>query len=82
MIRIQFFARYREALGTDGESLEWSADLSRVEDIRQRLSSRGGVWLVLGDTGLMCARNDELCGLDEPIADGDQVAFFPTVTGG
>ncbi|MGV8267458.1 MoaD/ThiS family protein, partial [Pseudomonas aeruginosa] len=24
----------------------------------------------------------ELCGLDEPLQDGDEVAFFPTVTGG
>ena len=30
----------------------------------------------------MCARNQELCSLDEPLAEGDEVAFFPTVTGG
>ncbi|MGC3250755.1 MoaD/ThiS family protein, partial [Pseudomonas aeruginosa] len=31
---------------------------------------------------LMCARNQELSGLDEPLQDGDEVAFFRTVTGG
>ena len=36
----------------------------------------------LGERGLMCARNEELCGLAEPLHDGDEVAFFPTVTGG
>jgi molybdopterin synthase sulfur carrier subunit len=30
----------------------------------------------------MCARNQELCSLDEPLEEGDEVAFFPTVTGG
>ena len=28
------------------------------------------------------ARNQELCSLDEPLVDGDEVAFFPPVTGG
>ena len=37
---------------------------------------------VLAEQNLMCARNQELCGLDTELADGDEVAFFPTVTGG
>jgi len=30
----------------------------------------------------MCARNQELCGLDQRLQDGDEIAFFPPVTGG
>lgn len=82
MITIQFFARYREALGSDGEQLEWDASFERVDDVRQRLLIRGGAWDVLAEQNLMCARNQELCTLDEPVLDGDEVAFFPTVTGG
>ncbi|MGK9048080.1 MoaD/ThiS family protein [Stutzerimonas chloritidismutans] len=82
MITVQFFARYRETLGTDGECLQWDASLANVDDVRQQLLARGGVWEVLAEQNLMCARNQELCGLDEPITDGDEVAFFPTVTGG
>jgi molybdopterin synthase sulfur carrier subunit len=37
---------------------------------------------VLAEQNLMCARNEELCSLAEPLAPGDEVAFFPTVTGG
>jgi len=37
---------------------------------------------VLAESNLMCARNEDLCKLDEPLADGDTVAFFPPVTGG
>ncbi|MBS68187.1 MAG: molybdopterin synthase sulfur carrier subunit [Pseudomonas sp.] len=82
MITVQFFARYRETLGTDGERLQWDSSLASVDDVRQRLLAQGGVWDVLTEQNLMCARNQELCGLDEPITDGDEVAFFPTVTGG
>lgn len=82
MIRVQYFARYREALGLDTEQLDWDASFRQVDDLRQRLLARGDRWAVLGEQNLMCARNQELCGLDEPLADGDEVAFFPTVTGG
>lgn len=82
MIQVQFFARYREALGCDSEQLEWDASWQQVDDLRLRLLERGAEWAVLGEQNLMCARNQELCSLDEPLADGDEVAFFPTVTGG
>ena len=80
MIRVQYFARYREALGLDGEQL--SAEFNNLDQLRQHLLARGGVWEVLAEQNLMCARNQELCSLDEPLTAGDEVAFFPTVTGG
>ncbi|OEC61788.1 MULTISPECIES: MoaD/ThiS family protein [Pseudomonadaceae] len=82
MIRVQYFARYREALGLDGEQLAWDPAFARLDDLRQHLVARGGVWAVLDEQNLMCARNQELCSLDEALAEGDEVAFFPTVTGG
>ncbi len=82
MIQVHYFARYRETLGLDTEQLEWDSSLQQVEDLRRRLLARGDQWAVLGEQNLMCARNQELCGLDESLADGDEVAFFPTVTGG
>lgn len=82
MICVQFFARYREALGCDSERLDWNASLACLDDLRRLLLARGGAWEVLAEQNLMCARNQELCGLDEPLVDGDEVAFFPTVTGG
>ncbi|MCQ4262506.1 molybdopterin synthase sulfur carrier subunit [Stutzerimonas stutzeri] len=82
MITVQFFARYRETLGIDSEYQQWHSSLASVNDVRQHLLARGGVWEVLAEQNLMCARNQELCSLDEPVVDGDEVAFFPTVTGG
>ncbi|WP_222912114.1 MoaD/ThiS family protein [Pseudomonas sp. DNDY-54] len=82
MIQVQYFARYREALGLDAEQMDWDPSFKQLDDLRQRLLARGNEWTVLGEQNLMCARNQELCSLDEPLADGDEVAFFPTVTGG
>jgi molybdopterin synthase sulfur carrier subunit len=79
---LQYFARYRETLGLDGERLARDAAFTCLEDVRRQLVARGGAWQVLTEQNLMCARNQELCRLSEPLLDGDEVAFFPTVTGG
>lgn len=82
MITVQFFARYREALGTEQEQLPWDDELDTLGALRTRLLQRGEDWEVLAETRLMCARNQELCTLEESLRDGDEVAFFPPVTGG
>lgn len=82
MIQVHYFARYREVLGVSAEAVEWQDGLTSLEALRQRLLERGAAWQVLAERGLMCARNQELCSLQEPLCDGDEVAFFPTVTGG
>jgi molybdopterin synthase sulfur carrier subunit len=78
-ITVKFFARYREVLGVD--SLKVEGQFATVDDVRALLARRDGAE-VLGEQNLMCARNEDLCQLDEPVSDGDEVAFFPTVTGG
>ncbi len=78
-LTVKFFARYREALGVDSVNVE--GDFATVEDVRALLAKRDDAE-VLSEQNLMCARNEDLCQLDEPVVDGDEVAFFPTVTGG
>ena len=78
-INVLFFARYAEAVGFD--SLEMEGDFATVEAVRQTLAG-DPEFAVLNETSLMCARNEELCSLDEPVQAGDEVAFFPPVTGG
>lgn len=76
---VLYFARYREVLGTEREPIE--GEFASVDALREFLILRGDRD-VLKEGGLMCARNEELCSLQEPLLDGDEVAFFPTVTGG
>ena len=83
MIQLHYFARYRDLLGIDAETLPWVPLLASLGDLREHLMARGAPWAsILGESNLMCARNQVLCNLDEPLADGDEVAFFPPVTGG
>jgi molybdopterin synthase sulfur carrier subunit len=78
-VTVKYFARYREVLGKDSERVE--GEFATVDDVRALLAQRQGAE-VLSEQNLMCARNEDLCQLDEPLSDGDEVAFFPTVTGG
>ncbi|MBC3257271.1 molybdopterin converting factor subunit 1 [Pseudomonas paralactis] len=78
-INVLFFARYAEAVGFD--SLEMEGEFATVDAVRQALAGEPD-FEVLNETSLMCARNQELCALDEPLQAGDEVAFFPPVTGG
>lgn len=82
MIQVLYFARYREALDSSGEALPWRPEWQTLADLHQYLLARGGPWQVLAQSGLMCACNQQLCDLGQPLRDGDEVAFFPTVTGG
>ena len=78
-INVLFFARYSETIGLD--SLEMEGDFATIDAVRQALAG-DPVFAVLNETSLMCARNQELCNLDEPLQAGDEVAFCPPVTGG
>jgi molybdopterin synthase sulfur carrier subunit len=78
-INVLFFARYAEAVGFD--SLEMEGEFATVDAVRLALAA-DPEFAVLNETSLMCARNEELCTLDEPVQAGDELAFFPPVTGG
>jgi molybdopterin synthase sulfur carrier subunit len=47
------------------------------------LAARGGAWeSLLTLRNLRYAVNQQMVGLDSPLQAGDEVAFFPPVTGG
>ncbi|BBD76859.1 MULTISPECIES: molybdopterin converting factor subunit 1 [Hydrogenophilus] len=82
-LSIKYFARVRDALGTSGETLAWNATWQTVDDLRQALCARGGAWAeTLSREEIHCARNQQIAAWNDPIADGDEIAFFPPVTGG
>lgn len=82
-ITICYFARFREKLGCQQESYTWTANIT-VEQLLQQLAARGGVWSELFQTtqGVLVAINQEMMPLSTLINAGDEVAFFPPVTGG
>ena len=81
LIRILYFASLGEQLGTREETLE-AAGAETAGALMERLRARGDAWsAAFGDT-VMIAVNQEMAGRDAPVTDGDEVAFFPPVTGG
>lgn len=79
MIRVLFFARVREALGIAELELE-AADL---DTLQRDLQARGEPFSsVLAESNLLTAVNHELVHGNRDLAPGDEVAFYPPVTGG
>lgn len=83
MLTLRYFARLREAFGCDREDLALP-QLGDVEDLLVLLRSRGEPWLSALAPGMnfRVAVNQSMVGLDHRLADGDEVAIFPPVTGG
>ena len=83
MIKLLYFASLRERLGTGGESIELPAGIATVAVLREYLVKRGGDWLALTTMrNLRVAVNQTMVDFDAGLKDGDEVAFFPPVTGG
>jgi len=81
MIKVLFFAQVRELVGCD--SLEAEARYADVEQLRAALAGKGPRWELALESGkLLAAVNQTLVSFDSSLADGDEVAFFPPVTGG
>ncbi|MCC3700975.1 molybdopterin synthase sulfur carrier subunit [Rouxiella badensis] len=81
MIEVLFFAQVRELIGTG--SVQVAAEFSDVEALRQSLCTRGERWALALESGkLLVAVNQTLVEPDHSLKEGDEVAFFPPVTGG
>ena len=81
-ITIRYFASIREALGSGSESLQTAADT--VGALREELMSRSdaAAQALAAGKAVRMALNQDMCELDAVIQNGDEVAFFPPVTGG
>lgn len=81
-IKILYFASLRERLKQSEEMVPFNMGTS-VAELLQTLKARGPEWEnALSGTRVKVAVNQEVANLQTPIGDGDEVAFFPPVTGG
>ncbi len=82
-LNILYFASLRETLGCASEELPLPEGVKTVADLREHLAGRGGLWQALVESkSLRVAVNQNMARHDAALKDGDEVAFFPPVTGG
>jgi len=83
-LTVRFFASLKEQLGRDVEEIEVPAGVATVAALRTHLMKRGGDWqAAFAEKKLVrAAVNQEMAQPAAAIKAGDEVAFFPPVTGG
>jgi molybdopterin synthase sulfur carrier subunit len=81
---VLYFARLREVLGRDSERVSLPPGGHSVSTLRQELRARGGAWEVelAPSRPVRVAVNQDMVAGDAALSNGDEVAFFPPVTGG
>ena len=83
-MNVLYFAWVKQKVGRSEEIVEHTQALRTVGDLAAMLRARGGGYAqAFGDmTRLRAALNQAHVGLDATLAAGDEIAFFPPVTGG
>ena len=84
MAKLLYFASLAETLDTKSEQLELPADCRTVDGLVAILRARGEPFAGAfdGSTRILVAINQEMSEPSAEIADSDEIAFFPPVTGG
>lgn len=80
-VKILYFAHLRETMGLGEESVEPPENITSISALKDWLIAQGRE--ALGATpNLRYAVNQEMARANDPVLDGDEIAFFPPVTGG
>lgn len=83
-VQVLFFASLRESLGTEGQKLELPEDVTTAGKLADHLAATDPARFgILTDrNAVLVAVNQELVTREHSLTDGDEIAFFPPVTGG
>ncbi len=75
-IKVRYFASLKETVGRSAEDLVF-VDIITVIDVWKQANKNKKL-----PDNTLAAVNMEYVEFDSPVCDGDEVAFFPPVTGG
>lgn len=81
-VRLVFFGALSDMLQKRSEALELPPGCTRLVDLRRVLIARGGHWTKLAEKTILSAVNQQIVSDDCALKQGDEIAFFPPVTGG
>jgi len=84
MLKIVYFASLKDRIGRSEESIDLPMSVSSVDSLIEHLSSlHGDEWSsIINGSTVLVAVNHEMSDRSAPVREGDEVAFFPPVTGG
>ena len=81
-VKILYFASLREQLGVASEDVDLPAGVGTVAGLRSHLRARGGNYDAMDKGAIRAAVNQDMVQPTAAIKAGDEIAFFPPVTGG
>ena len=83
-VKVLFFASLREQLGIAFEEIDLPAGVATVAALRSHLARRGSAWeaALAEKKNVRAAINQDMVKPGAAIRAGDEIAFFPPVTGG
>ena len=84
MVTLLYFASLRESVGCSREQVALPLGNATVSSLVDVLRSRGARWTSAFAPGKTwrVAVNQQMADLATPVKPGDEIAFFPPVTGG
>ncbi len=84
MLNLLYFAWIKERMDRPGESIPLPVGVVTLADLAAHLRSRDGAGAraFAQPTLVRAAVNQVFAAPETPIHDGDEIAFFPPVTGG
>ena len=84
MITVLYFASIREHMGRGEDQLEASEDLTTVAALIRYLSETDSSFSELSQSPSqpLISVNQIFAETSSPVSDGDEVGFFPPMTGG
>ena len=83
-MRVLYFAWLRQRAGVGEEEVSPPPEVRDVGGLMRWLAARspGHASAFADPAQIRAAVNQDFCGPDHPVKAGDEVAFFPPVTGG
>lgn len=83
-MKILYFGQLRDLLKLSEESIEIPENVHTVAELVRYLHARGTDWsnVLKEDGSILVAVNQAMAIWKTPVTEGDEIAFFPPVTGG
>ncbi|MEO9190573.1 MAG: molybdopterin converting factor subunit 1 [Acetobacteraceae bacterium] len=83
-VTVLYFAWLRERVGVGEERISLPADIRTAGALIEHLAARDAAHAAAFENRqtVRCAVNQDFAGPDAAVGPGDEIAFFPPVTGG